>query len=158
MMPRKQVLGLRRPPEDRREEEPAEITKEWLEQVIISNIQPRIDSIVINPVELKTQRLGRFAYVVCVPQSDRAPHQANDKRYYKRFNFQSVPMEDHEVRDVMFRQRVPEGAGVSRRTGFPELRAPWVRGTTSARRVSTRVLALIVTMQRGSHLRPSFGG
>jgi hypothetical protein len=35
--------------------------------------------------------------------TSRAPHQANDYRYYKRFNFESTPMEDYEVRDLMRR-------------------------------------------------------
>jgi len=34
---------------------------------------------------------------------ERAPHQAYDHRYYKRYNFQSIPMEDYEVRDLMRR-------------------------------------------------------
>jgi predicted HTH transcriptional regulator len=42
------------------------------------------------------------------PQSDRAPHMANDRRYCKRFNFQSVSMEEYEVRDVMRRQETPD--------------------------------------------------
>src|SRR5262249_49751212 len=33
----------------------------------------------------------------------RAPHQANHHRYYKRSNFESKPMEDYEVRDLMRR-------------------------------------------------------
>ena len=85
----------------------ADISKEWLDQVIHSRIRPRIDNLIINPVELATMNPDRVAYVVSIPQSDRAPHQASDKRYYKRFNFHSVAMEDYEVRDVMFRQRTP---------------------------------------------------
>jgi hypothetical protein len=82
-----------------------DITKEWLEQVINSNIQRRIDGIRINPVALKT---GKCIYVVSIPQSMRAPHMAKDNKYYKRFNFQSVPMEDYEVRDVARRQEAPD--------------------------------------------------
>jgi hypothetical protein len=43
------------------------------------------------------------AYVVEIPQSETA-HPALDNRYYKRFNFESVPMADHEIRDVMHRE------------------------------------------------------
>lgn len=78
------------------------ISKEWLEQVI-NNIQPRIDGIVIHPVPLDTAP-NHVVYVVNIPQSHTA-HQAKDWRYYKRFNFESVPMEDYEVRDVMGRQQ-----------------------------------------------------
>jgi hypothetical protein len=46
--------------------------------------------------------------VVVVPQSFRAPHQASDKRFYKRFNFQSVAMEEYEIRDVSRRAEAPD--------------------------------------------------
>jgi hypothetical protein len=78
--------------------------KEWLEQVI-SNIRPRIDGIVIHPISISTAP-NHAAYVVEIPQSDTA-HQATDKRYYKRFNFESVAMEDYEIRDVMGRRQYP---------------------------------------------------
>jgi hypothetical protein len=84
--------------------DPTDITKEWLEQVINSNIQRRIDGIRINPVMLRS---GRCAYIVYVPQSVHAPHMAKDHKYYKRFNFESVPMEDYEVRDVGRRSETP---------------------------------------------------
>ncbi len=84
----------------------SDLSREWIEQVIDSNIQQRIEGLVIAPIALAT---GRHAYVVTIPQaSGRAPHQAPDHRYYKRQNFQSVPMEDYEVRDVMHRASTPE--------------------------------------------------
>src|SRR5262249_53200340 len=53
--------------------------------------------------------IGRHAYVLTIPQaSGRAPHQAPDKKYYKRQNFQSVPMEDYEIRDALRRATTPE--------------------------------------------------
>ena len=82
-----------------------EFPREWLEQ-IIQAIRPRIDGIVIHAVQIGGQE-SDVAYVVEIPQSNTA-HQASDHRYYKRFNFQSVPMEDYEVRDVMFRETVPD--------------------------------------------------
>jgi Putative DNA-binding domain len=84
------------------------ISKEWLEQVINSKIQRRIDGIVVHEVELTISSPGRVAYVVTIPQSTRAPHQASDKRFYKRFNFSSVPMEEYEIRDVSRRQDRPD--------------------------------------------------
>ncbi len=87
---------------------PAEITKEWLEQVINSKIHRRIDGVRIRQIELTTTHPGKVAYVVYVPSSTRAPHQASDKRFYKRFNFQSVPMEEYEIRDVSRRGEVPD--------------------------------------------------
>lgn len=81
-----------------------EFPKEWLEQVI-GNIRPRIDGIVIYPVPLDTA-LNHVIYVVEIPQSDTA-HQANSRKYYKRHNFESVPMDDYEIRDIMNRSRHP---------------------------------------------------
>jgi hypothetical protein len=52
---------------------------------------------------------GRVAYVISIPQSaTNAPHQAPDKKYYYRQNFQSVPMEDYQIRDAMRRATTPE--------------------------------------------------
>ncbi len=88
--------------------DPTDITREWLEQVINSRIQRRIDGIRINQIELRTTQPGKVLYVVHVPQSTRAPHMASDKRFYRRFNFQSVPMEEYEVRDVSARASGPD--------------------------------------------------
>jgi hypothetical protein len=85
-----------------------DITPESVEQVIQSRIHPRINGIRINPIELRKTRQGRFMYAIHIPSSPNAPHQASDKRYYKRFNFNSVPMEDYEIRDIRNRQQRPE--------------------------------------------------
>lgn len=87
--------------------DPAEISKEWIENVINSRIHRRIDGVKIHQIPLTNTRPNKVAYVVWVPQSHDAPHQAHDKRYYKRFNFQSVPMEDYEIRDVRNRRHEP---------------------------------------------------
>ena len=81
------------------------ISKEWLEQVINSNIQPKIQGIIIKPIGLSTSA-NHVAYAVVIPKSNTA-HQANDKRYYKRYNFESVAMYDYEIRDVLSRQTNP---------------------------------------------------
>jgi len=77
-----------------------QFSKERLEH-IINSVQPRINGIVINPVELGTAS-NHVAYVVEIPQSTTA-HQAKDLRYYRRFNFESIAMYDYEIRDVMNR-------------------------------------------------------
>ncbi len=82
-----------------------EFPREWVEQ-IIQAIRPRIDDISIYSVNLSSGE-NDTAYIIEIPQSHTA-HQAADNRYYKRFNFQSVPMEDYEVRDVMFREQTPD--------------------------------------------------
>ena len=82
-----------------------EFPREWIEQVI-NSIRPRINGILIHSVALASGE-NDVVYIVEIPQSHTA-HQAGNKRYYKRFNFQSVPMEDYEIRDVMFRQQMPD--------------------------------------------------
>jgi predicted HTH transcriptional regulator len=82
-----------------------DITREWIEHVIDSNVHPRIQGLVITPIPLE---LG-YAFVITVPQSTtRGAHQTSDKRYYKRQNFQSVAMEDYEIRDIMRRSTRPD--------------------------------------------------
>lgn len=80
-------------------------TKEWLESVI-QQIQPRIDNIVIYPIRIDDLR--QSVYVVKIPRSSSAPHMAKDNKYYKRFNFMSVPMEDYEVKDLYNRSSIPK--------------------------------------------------
>jgi len=85
--------------------DPSIITREWIEQVINSNIQPRIEGVTIKLIEIAE---GRVTYAIDIPQATSlAPHQARDHRYYKRYNFQSVPMEDYEVRDTLRRSTTP---------------------------------------------------
>jgi len=82
-----------------------EFSKEWIEQVI-NNIRPRIDGVIIHPVNIDSD-LDKVVYVIEIQQSTTA-HQATDYRYYKRFNFESAPMEDYEIRDVMNRLTTPD--------------------------------------------------
>jgi hypothetical protein len=82
------------------------ISREWLEQTINTLIQPRIQGIVIQQIPLGE---GQSAYAVNIPQATAlAPHQASDSKYYRRFNFESVPMADYEIRDTMRRATTPE--------------------------------------------------
>lgn len=80
-------------------------TKEWLEDVI-QMIQPRIDGLKIYPIRIDGS-IEKSLYIVRIPRSANAPHMARDKRYYKRINFESVPMEDYEVKDTYNRVVTP---------------------------------------------------
>ncbi len=76
-------------------------TRERLEDVITSNISPRIEGIKISRIQLSPDN---SVYIVDIPKSFRGPHQERVKnRYYKRFNFKSQPMEDYEINDVRSR-------------------------------------------------------
>jgi hypothetical protein len=81
-------------------------SKEWLEQVI-NNIRPRIEGLVVLPVPVNEDtRPNEVVYIVKVPQSTTA-HQASDLKYYRRYNFERLAMQDHEIRDVMNRGAKP---------------------------------------------------
>ena len=83
-----------------------EITKEWLEQVINSTINQKIDGIEIFPIR-NNDNISESIYIVRIPRSYRAPHMISiDKCYYKRCNFESVKMEEYEVRDLFNRHNL----------------------------------------------------
>lgn len=79
-------------------------SKEWLEQVIQDKIRPRISDFKIYPIEINSDQV---VYVVDIKKSNTA-HQAFDKKYYKRYNFQSTSMYDYEIRDILNRVKNPE--------------------------------------------------
>ncbi len=79
----------------------ARISRETLENIITSNISPRVDNVIISQIQLSATN---SIFAVQIPRSDRAPHQAKDRKYYKRFNFKSEAMEDYEINDVRNRR------------------------------------------------------
>jgi hypothetical protein len=80
-----------------------EITKEWLEQIINSNIERRIDGVIIDPIRYENN-IEKTIYVVKIPRSLNAPQMTKDKKFYKRRNFQCLEMEEYEIRDLYTRQ------------------------------------------------------
>lgn len=84
----------------------SQYSREWLEHVI-NNIRPRVDGLVIHPVSVADTGQDGVVYAVSVPKGTTV-HQAQDHRYYKRYNFESVPMTDDEVKDVMNRATTPD--------------------------------------------------
>ncbi len=78
-------------------------TKEWLEQVISSSIQRHIPDLKIYPLRMDGQN-EKTVYLVKIPKSTEAPHISKDKRFYKRFNFESISMEEYEVRQLYGRK------------------------------------------------------
>ena len=80
------------------------LNREWLENVITSNIAPRIEDIQIAQIPLSDTH---SVFAVKIPKSFRGPHQerSESKRYYRRFNFKSEAMEDYEIREAYNRRR-----------------------------------------------------
>lgn len=80
-----------------------EFSKEWLEQIISTTVKRNIPNLKIFPIR-KENDIEKTIYVVQIPISFEAPHMAKDKRFYRRYNFQSVPMEEYEIRDLYGRK------------------------------------------------------
>ena len=78
-------------------------SKETLEQIINSRISPRIHEIVITPVSIGSSENNHVVYIVEIPKTNTA-HQSSDKKYYRRYNFQSIIMDDWEIKDIINRQ------------------------------------------------------
>jgi hypothetical protein len=76
--------------------------EEWVEQVLISNVAQR-PPFVIRVVDLPSNA-DKCVVVINTSVSSRAPHMVNvDHRYFKRHEFQSVPAEEYEVREMFER-------------------------------------------------------
>lgn len=80
-----------------------EFTKEWLEQIISTTVQRKIPNLKIFPIRNKG-KISETIYIVQVPSSIESPHISRDKRFYKRFNFESVQMEEYEIRQLYGRR------------------------------------------------------
>ena len=80
--------------------------KETLENVIISTINPKINNIVVKAIPSESDS-NSIILVVDIPESASAPHMANN-RYFKRYNFQAIAMEDDEIRALMGRRVRPD--------------------------------------------------
>ena len=71
---------------------------EWIEQVLQSNISPRLGDVEIAPIRASNTH---SYYAVRIPKTFRGPHQErNSKKYYKRFGYNVLAMEDYEIADV----------------------------------------------------------
>lgn len=81
------------------------VTREWLQQILTSNIHPRLQGLSVQRVLLSENGYG---YVISVEPTVIGPHQSLDKKYYRRFELESKPMEDYEVRDIMRRATTPD--------------------------------------------------
>ena len=81
--------------------ERGKVTKEAIEDLITSNIQPRPGPDLFRVTELPF--CGRTVFIVEVAVGWDDVWQAKDKKYYKRFNYKAEPMDHYEV--TMVRNR-----------------------------------------------------
>lgn len=75
--------------------------RDWFFQILEANTFPTISSVDVLEIEAAT---GSY-YVIVVPPSPSAPHQSQDKRYYKRHGSHSLAMEHYEIEDVRNRPK-----------------------------------------------------
>lgn len=82
-----------------------EFTKEWLEQIISSSIQRKISDLKIVPVRFENN-IEKTVYIVKIPKSFETPHMCKENRFYRRYNFESVQMEEYEIRELYNRKSI----------------------------------------------------
>lgn len=83
------------------------MSKERLEQIIYSNISPKIDGIEIVSITVDPSVPNEVVYIVNIPQGTTAHQNTVSRKYYKRRNTTIDAMEDYEIRDIMNRNSVP---------------------------------------------------
>ena len=80
----------------------SQANKERLEQIILGNIQPRLN---VKIAAIEHRDPSRAIVVMQIPNSYLKPHMnGNDKRFYRRYEFQALPMTEIEVSN-MYRRR-----------------------------------------------------
>lgn len=87
--------------------DPSKHGREWLEQIIRSNIRDAPADLRIHAIPIAGG--PRVAYVVSVPMLPRGC-QARDRRYYRRRNFLVEALDDWEIRELLSRAVQPDVA------------------------------------------------
>lgn len=89
----------------------ASSTKEWLEDIIPNLVESSLKQFNVLPIESKPGghiARGKAVFLISIPDSEQAPHQANDKRYYARIGGKSVPIGHRFVVDILGRSKHPK--------------------------------------------------
>jgi len=78
------------------------VNKERMEQIILSNIQPRLN---VKIEEIGHQDQSKVFVVIRIPNSHLKPHMRRQgDKFYKRFNFEALAMTEMEVSDAYKRR------------------------------------------------------
>ncbi|MBL4845861.1 MAG: ATP-binding protein [Planctomycetes bacterium] len=89
-------------------------TREWFEDILPGIVDPPLRSFDVHEVSPESPQSpikpGHAVYVLELPDSEDAPHQARDRRYYLRIAGKSRPMSHRHVLDILQRRRDPEVA------------------------------------------------
>lgn len=88
-------------------------TKEWLEDIIPGLVDNRLSTFNVyvitnqnNPKSLIPDERGIF--LIDIPASEQAPHQANDNKYYARIGGKSRPIGHQLISDIFGRAKYPK--------------------------------------------------
>jgi len=82
----------------------SQFTREFFEQTIKSNLSSPSPNFTINQIPINKKE---SVFVIKVEKSYGTPHQwKKDKTFYKRYNFESVVMENYEIDDIRNRRQV----------------------------------------------------
>jgi Predicted transcriptional regulator containing an HTH domain and an uncharacterized domain shared with the mammalian protein Schlafen len=74
------------------------VNKERLEQIIISNIRPRIG---VQFRRIDIPHSDRIILIIRVPEGQNRPYcDIRSHRYYKRYNYEAVPMDEFEIESL----------------------------------------------------------
>jgi len=77
----------------------ASVNVERLEQIIISNIRPRIGVQFSNKIDIPNS--DRIILIIRIPEGQNRPYyDMKSQKYYKRYNYESVAMDEHEVESL----------------------------------------------------------
>lgn len=90
----------------------SQFSREFIEQTIRTNISSPSPNFTVKQIPVNKKE---SVYVVKVEKSFGTPHQCKeDKKFYKRYNFESVAMENYEIDDVRNRrQTIPSLVNIS---------------------------------------------
>lgn len=87
-------------------------TKEWLEDIVSNLVEFPLSRFNVYVIEKRSAASaiaeGKGIVIVDVPSSERAPHQANDKKYYARIGGKSQPISHRMVMDIVGRAKHPK--------------------------------------------------
>lgn len=87
-------------------------TREWLEDIIPHLVEFPLVSFNVYVIQRQDKnsqiKEGRGVFIVEIPDSDLAPHQARDKRYYVRVGGKSRPIGHRLVLDIFGRRKHPK--------------------------------------------------
>jgi hypothetical protein len=84
--------------------DPTTVSADQIEQIILRNINPKVEGFFVHRIDLTSRGQGKCTFVISIPKAQKnAPHQSDDKVYYRRHDATKLKMEDNEIRDMIGR-------------------------------------------------------